>query len=96
MIIYQVKVVVQAEIEEEWLHWMKTKHVPDLLATGLVLSSQVMKSLDEPHSYYFSYHFNNLDDYQQYLQQYAPELKSHPLKLFGDKFTATRELFEIV
>ena len=96
MIIYQVKVVVQAEIEDQWLHWMKREHVPDLLATGLVLSSQVWKSMDEPHGYYFNYQFRNIEDYQQYLHDHAPQLKSHSLKLFGDKFRATRQLFEMV
>jgi hypothetical protein len=34
MILYNVTVSVDPEIHDEWLAWMKSKHIPDVLATG--------------------------------------------------------------
>lgn len=96
MIVYQVKVVVAAEIEDQWLDWMKKTHVPDLLATGLVVSSQIYKSLDDVHTYFFHYQFHSLEDYRSYAREHAPHLQAHPLKVFGDKFTASRMLLQVV
>lgn len=38
MIICQVHLIIDAEVEGEWLRCMKIKHVPDVIATGLVRS----------------------------------------------------------
>ena len=96
MIVYQVKVLVQPQIEKEWLAWMKQTHVPDLLATGLVVSSKILRSLDDPHTYYFHYYFKSQADYRHYVQHHAPRLQAHPLELFGGKFEAGRKLMEMI
>ena len=41
MIIYNVTVsLVDQTIHEEWLNWMKTKHIPDVMNTGCFLSNK--------------------------------------------------------
>ncbi len=96
MVIYQVQVVVQPQIEGEWLDWMKKVHVPDLMATGLIVSSQITKSLEEAHTYYFSYWFHSQEHYQSYVRDHAPRLKAHPIEVFGEKFVASRKLLEVI
>ncbi|MEM6764826.1 MAG: DUF4286 family protein [Bacteroidota bacterium] len=38
MITYQISITIQEEVEKEWISWMKTVHVPEVVATGLVVS----------------------------------------------------------
>ena len=33
MIIYNVTVSIDATIEQEWLSWMRSKHIPDVMST---------------------------------------------------------------
>ena len=63
MIIYQVKIIIQAAAHQEWLHWMRTVHVSDLIATGLISSYQIWK-VDNPEEieYCFNYYFANERD----------------------------------
>ena len=96
MLTYQVKITVEPAIETEWLHWMKTTHVPDVIATGLLKSYQILKAEEPAHTYYFHYHFEGDPDYQQYQEQHAPGLKEHVLQKFPNQFKAERMLFRWV
>ena len=33
MIIYNVTVSIDASVEQEWLSWMRSKHIPDVMST---------------------------------------------------------------
>ena len=93
MLTYQVKIKVDASIEKAWLHWMKTTHVPDMIATGLIRSFQVLKS-QQACTYLFHYHFESKRDFDDYYKNYAPTLKKHPAQKFPNQFEAERELLE--
>jgi hypothetical protein len=43
--IYNVTVSVDEPVHEDWLHWMKTVHVPDVMATGFFTSSKICRVL---------------------------------------------------
>ena len=43
MILYNVTVSIDARIHEEWLDWMKTKHVPGVMATGCFIESRLSR-----------------------------------------------------
>lgn len=34
MYIYNVTINIDSDIQQEWLHWMQTEHIPEMLATG--------------------------------------------------------------
>ena len=96
MIIYQVKIKIEEEVEKEWLHWMKTAHVPDVLATGVVLSAQVLRSEDQERTYYFNYHFSSKQQYQIYHEKFGPKLKADTQQLYGGRFQASRQILEMI
>ena len=93
MLTYQVKLRVQSSIESEWITWMKTHHVPDVISTGLVRSFHILKPSSEEHLYLFHYHFESTADYDTYQRDHAPNLKAHPAKEFPNQFSAERETF---
>ena len=96
MLTYQVKIKVDLSIEEEWLEWMKTKHVPDVIGTGLIRSFQILKPESEEQLYLFHYHFETQEDYETYKSDFAPVLKGHPKEKFPNQFTAERAIFKWV
>jgi hypothetical protein len=43
MIIYNVTCSVDSEIADEWISWMKTKHIPELIKAGLFDNYKILK-----------------------------------------------------
>lgn len=100
MIIYNVTVKVDLDIHDEWLEWMKSKHIPDVLATGMFLSNKIYRVLDQDNSdgitYAIQYSANSMSDYFKYQQEYAPGLQKETADRYKDKFVAFRTLLKEV
>jgi hypothetical protein len=97
MIIYNVTLKVDKDVAEEWLQWMKEKHVPDVMDTGYFLDNQIYRvMIDEEDGITFSvqYKCSSMDDLKEYQNKYAPSLqKEHSLR-YANKFVAFRTLLE--
>ena len=69
MILYSVTIVIQADIESEWVDWMKKVHVPDVLRTGFFSDCQICKLIgtgkEEP-TYILQYRCPSLEEYYRY------------------------------
>lgn len=99
MFIYSVTVNVQDSIKEDWLQWMKDKHIPDVMATGCFVSYRLCKVMDvddEGETFSVQYVFNTMDDIQRYQQLYAPLLQHHHKQRYGEKALAFRTLLQVV
>ena len=48
MLIYNVTVKVETGIEAQWVQWMKTEHIPQVLATGCFTGHKMLKLISEP------------------------------------------------
>ena len=101
MIIYRVMVVINKDVEDSWLKWMKDKHIEDVLKTGYFTDCDIKKQLiPEPaadeSTYIICYKYSSLDQYYEYLEKEAPRLqKEHTEKFYG-KFKASRPVYEII
>jgi hypothetical protein len=98
VIIYNVTCSVDSEIAEEWISWMKDKHIPELLRTGLFYEYRILKVLshDDPASNSFAvqYHSRSLADVEEYILKYSPKLRAEVQKRYGDRVVAYRTLLE--
>ncbi|MEM8898734.1 MAG: DUF4286 family protein [Bacteroidota bacterium] len=90
MITYQVSLTIQKEVEKEWLDWMKTVHVPDVIATGLVLSFRILKAQGTEQVYIFQYDFKSQESYDKYQQEHSPALRLDTQNHFPGKYTSER------
>ena len=45
MIVYNVTINLEPNIHEEWVKWMKEKHLSDVMATGMFTSYRFLKLL---------------------------------------------------
>jgi len=99
MLLYNVTVGVDKDIETEWLEWMKDKHIPDVMKTGMFESSKIYKVLNDQDdgsvSYSVQYFAKNIDNVQQYLEVFAPVLTEEHRKRFVNN-VAFRTLLEEV
>ncbi len=100
MIIYNVTVKIDLSIHDEWLTWMKGKHIPDVLATGFFHDSRMMRLLEQDESdgitYAIQYRAASMEDLVSYQQQAAPALQAEHSERYGDKFVAFRTILREV
>jgi hypothetical protein len=100
MLLYNVTVGIDKDAEEEWLRYMKEKHIQDVLNTGLFVESKMYKVLhdqdDGTISYSIQYFARSIEDVQQYLEVFAPVLIEQHRKKFEHKHIAFRTLLEEV
>jgi hypothetical protein len=99
MFIYNVTVNVADDAHQQWLKWMKEKHIPDVMKTGCFIDNQVLKVLyveDEGHTYSVQYKFLEMVNIEKYQKEFAGALQAEHKKLFGEKYTAFRTLLQVM
>lgn len=99
MILYNVTVNIDHDVEQDWLQWMKDVHIPEVMSTGLFVSSRMYKVLaddDGGTTYAIQYSCATMEQYERYRDEHAPRLRSETQKNYGGKFVAFRTLLEAV
>ena len=97
MIIYQVTISLAAGIEAEWIDWMKTVHVPDVLRTGCFSECEIEKVVEsgnEELTYVLRYRCRSLEEYHRYRDNFAPALQKEHTDRFNGRFRGSRQLLE--
>jgi len=99
MIIYNVTINVEEDIHDSWLTWMKTEHIPEMLATGKFSKALMTKVLVEEElggiTYSVQYTTNNIETLHKYYDEDEENLRAKS-SLFEGKFVAFRTELEIV
>jgi len=100
MIIYNVTVNIEESVEQEWLQWMKDTHIPDVMKTGMFLSSKMTLVLVEEQmggkTYSIQYTCKSKETLDEYEQNYAPALQKDHNDKYQGKFVAFRTLLEVI
>lgn len=97
MYIYNITTNVAEEIHDEWLNWMKQKHIPEMLNTGRFSNAKMSQVLIEEEmggtTYAVQYTTDSLETLEEYYTLDAPKINAEAMKLFKDKIVAfTTEL----
>jgi Domain of unknown function (DUF4286) len=99
MIIYNVTINIENDVREEWLNWMKTVHIPDVMRTGYFLENKICKVLvdeEQGTTYSIQYTAANINDYEEYKSLHAPRLQKEVSDRYANKFVAFRTILEVV
>lgn len=100
MILYNVTVKIEKSSVKEWLDWMKTRHIPDVIATGHFTEYRICHLLEhdeeEAATYVIQYSCPSLHKYNHYILHDAPRLREEHEKLFKDKYIAFRTVMEVL
>ena len=99
MYIYNVTINIEEAIHDTWLYWMKTKHIPAMIATGkfskaLMTRVQIKEEMGGI-TYSVQYTTDSRETLQKYYTEDAPSLRSQS-QPFEGKFVAFRTELEIV
>ena len=85
---------VDKEVAEDWISWMKDKHIPDLLANGSFTEFKIMKVLSHDDERTFSYAVQYFRGSMKNIQEY---LDSDDIqKRYGERVLAYPTLLEEV
>lgn len=99
MIIYNVTVKISNHKHDDWVEWMKTNHIPDVMATGKFTQytfSKVLVEDEEGTNYSIQYLCQDLEVLEDYQNNYAPKLQEKHTARYKDQFVAFRTLLEVV
>jgi len=98
-ILYNVTCSVSPEIHEEWLHWMKHEHIPEVMQTNMFDEFKLcrIKEYEENGlTYAIQYIAPSREKFDHYTQDFAPALQQkHRLK-YGESVLAFRTVLEIL
>jgi Domain of unknown function (DUF4286) len=100
MILYNVTIKVHNSIHNEWLTWLKTEHVEDILNTQCFTKYTILRLLEideaEGPTYAIQYYAESKALYNLYIEKYANEMRQKSFTKWGDKFIAFRSVMQIV
>jgi hypothetical protein len=99
MIIYNVTVLIEYATEKEWVEWMQSKHIPDIMSTGRFINykmCRIITEADDGVSYAIQYTCKDMETLHEYQAKEAPELQKEHADKYAGKFAAFRTLLEVV
>jgi hypothetical protein len=98
VILYNVTVKIEPAIAADWLQWIKSEHIPDIIGTGCFLEAKVLHLLetDEKDGITFAvqYYAQDMVSYQLYIDNHAVSMRNKAFEKWGDRFVAFRSVLE--
>ncbi len=98
MIIYNVTVNIDEDVHDDWLDWMKSTHIPDVMETGQFIESKLSRILAEEEggkSYSIQYLCESMEVFEKYQNQFAPKLQNDHTVRYSGKFVAFRTMLRV-
>ncbi|MCC2546017.1 DUF4286 family protein [Hymenobacter sp. BT175] len=99
MILYNVTSSLDPEIEDQWVAYMRDVHIPEVMATGFFVKSQLCRLLNEEDNgvtYASQYYCVSLEQLEEYRKVAAPALIREIDKHFGGRYASFRTMLEVV
>lgn len=99
MILYNVTVSIDPVIAEDWVNWMRSNHIPDVMATGCFVESRISRVHGEEEggvTYAITYLSLNQEKMDEYQQQHAPLLQKDHAERYAGKFAAFRTILSVI
>jgi hypothetical protein len=99
MYIYNVTCNVAPEVHEEWIAWMRTTHIPEVMATGCFKASKILQLMhveDEGITYAIQYTYAEEADILRYQTEFAPALQQKTKDKFHHLVLAFRTYMKVI
>lgn len=104
MILYNVTMNVDNTVHEEWIGWMKNEYIPSLMNTGLFVEYKFLRmisevgeeQIDTGTTYAVQYYLKNIEDFLNYIENFAPGLQQKILEKYGKQVLVFRTLLEVI
>ena len=99
MILYNVTTSIEPNAADEWLDYMRSTHIPEVMETGFFIKSQLLRLLNEEEggiTYATQYYCISQEQLEEYQTLCAPALRADMEKRFAGKYVSFRTLLEVV
>lgn len=100
MIIYNVTINIDEKVQQAWLDWMQSTHIPEMLATGKFIEAKMSRVLVDEEmggiTYSVQYTALNREMLQRYYDEDAPRLRQDTQERFGGQFVAFRTELDVL
>ena len=100
MILYNITYTVATDIEDDFVSWMKTIHIPDVFATGLFTEHRFYRLMNSTNDGFTNYSIQFFAESTakliEYENRYANALRYETQARYGEKALAFRSLLEAV
>ncbi|MES2827151.1 MAG: DUF4286 family protein [Bacteroidota bacterium] len=99
MFLYNVTVIIEEAVADKWLSWMQETHIPQVMETGMFVSSRLLQVVDSPNegvTYCVQYVAETMENYETYQDRHAPALQADLNEKFANQFVAFRTLMKYV
>ncbi|MES2798417.1 MAG: DUF4286 family protein [Bacteroidota bacterium] len=99
MILYNVTVSIDPTVAEDWLAWMRSHHIPDVMATGCFTESRLSRVHGEEDSgvtYAITYLSPSQEKMDEYQKTHAPVLQKDHSARFDGRFAAFRTFLTVI
>ncbi len=100
MLVYNITMKVDPGIEEEWIRWQREEHIPEIMATGLFTEHKFYRLLEQDETegitYVIQYFTSSMEEYNLYLNEFAPLLRKKALDKWQGRFVGFRTIMQVV
>ncbi|RAV27570.1 DUF4286 family protein [Sinomicrobium soli] len=100
MYIYNVTTNIDEALHDEWLHWMREEHIPEILATGKFSNARILRVLVEEEmggiTYSVQYIADRRDMLEKYYKEDAAAFDEKARQRFGDHMVVFRTELQVV
>lgn len=100
MFVYNVTSKIEIKVANDWLHWMKEEHIPDVLQTGCFTHATILQLLEiddrEGPTYAVQYHAVSKAQYNLYIEKFASAMRKKANDKWGNQVVSFRTLMQIV
>ena len=100
MIVYNVTIKIEKDVADDWLRWLLEEHIPAIINTGCFTDSRVLKLLETDESegltFAIQYYADSPENYNDYIENFAGNMRQQSFDKWGNKFIAFRSLMEVV
>lgn len=100
MIVYNITSKVSIGIEKAWLQWQRDVHIPEIMQTRLFTEFKIYHLLEQDDSegstYTIQYTANSLEDYENYINLFANNMRQKAFTAWGNQFISFRSVMEVM
>ena len=100
MILYNVTISIDQSCEDEWLDWMRSIHIPDVIQTGFFKECKLCRLIGAEEqggkTYAILYTANTEKGLLEYQEKHAPHLQKEHNSKFQGRFAAFRTELNVI
>jgi len=100
MYVYNITTKVDIDIADEWTHWQKQTHIPEIINAGFFYDYRFYELLEqddvEGKTFVVQYFARELKDCKEYIRNHAPLLREKAFNKWGNQFISFRTLLKSV